>query len=73
MSRFTRERGALAKDDRLDAVTMAGAYWVEQMDKDTQKVQDEHREQMMAEELSKFATQVFGYSPPSDNWGEAWH
>lgn len=34
MSRLTRERGALAHDDRLDAVAMAAAFFVERMDMD---------------------------------------
>jgi hypothetical protein len=68
MTRITRERGAIAKDDRLDALAMAVAYWVETMDKDVQKAQDEHRAAALDKELAKFATQVFGYTPPSSNW-----
>ena len=34
MTRLSRERGSLGHDDRLDAVTMAVAYWLEQMDRD---------------------------------------
>lgn len=34
MTRLSRERGSLGHDDRLDAVTMAVAYWLEQMDHD---------------------------------------
>ena len=37
MSRLTRERGALAHDDRLDAVAMAAAFFVERMDLDAAK------------------------------------
>lgn len=73
MSRITKERGALGKDDRLDALAIAAAYWVEQMDKDTQKVLDEHREEMLMLELSKFATQVLGSAPTGDSWTETWH
>lgn len=29
MTRITKERGALKHDDRLDALAMAVAYWVE--------------------------------------------
>ena len=31
MSRLTRDRGAITHDDRLDALSMAVAYWTEQM------------------------------------------
>jgi hypothetical protein len=72
MSRITRERGALGKDDRIDALAMAVAYWVEQMDKDTQKVLDDHKEEMLRLELEKFSQHVLGYAPPSDNWGDDW-
>lgn len=34
LTRICREKNALAHDDRLDAVTMAVAYWLEQMDVD---------------------------------------
>lgn len=34
MTRLSRERGSLGHDDRLDAVTMAVAHWLEQMDHD---------------------------------------
>ncbi len=34
MSRITRERGALSHDDRLDCLSIAIAYWVEQMGQD---------------------------------------
>lgn len=34
MTRLSRDRGALAHDDRLDALCMAVAYWLEVMDRD---------------------------------------
>ena len=34
MTRLSRDRGALAHDDRLDALCMAVAYWLEIMDRD---------------------------------------
>lgn len=68
LTRITRERQALAKDDRLDALAMAVAYWVEQMDKDTQQVLQEHRNKALDDELSKFMDQVLGTAPSSLNW-----
>jgi hypothetical protein len=68
MTRVTRERGAIAKDDRLDSLGMAVAYWVEQMDKDQNKVQSEHHAKLQDEGLAKFATQVFGHTPVAMNW-----
>jgi len=34
MSRITRDRGSLGHDDRLDVLSMAVGYWVEQMSRD---------------------------------------
>lgn len=68
MSRITKDRGALQKDDRLDALTMAVAYWWEQMDKDVQKNVSEAKERRLDAELEKFAEGVLGYSPVTTNW-----
>jgi hypothetical protein len=72
LTRVTKERGALAKDDRLDALAMAVAYWVEQMDKDTQKVLDDHRSEMLRLELQKFSDHVLGMAPAEENWADNW-
>ncbi|AJT60797.1 putative packaging maturation protein B [Ralstonia phage phiITL-1] len=48
MSRLTRERGALAHDDRLDAVAMAAAFFVERMDLDAAKQIAEATEEFLA-------------------------
>lgn len=68
LTRITRERGALAKDDRLDALAMACAYWVETMDKDTRANLDEHRAALLDAELAKFHEQVLGASPGGLSW-----
>lgn len=36
MTRICRDKNAIAHDDRLDAVTMAVAYWLENMDIDSE-------------------------------------
>ena len=50
MTRISRERGALAHDDRLDALTMAVAYWLENMDRDASV----GLEELAEEELEKW-------------------
>ena len=50
MTRISRDKGALAHDDRLDAVTMAVAYWLEVLDRDAQTGMDE----MLEEDLEKW-------------------
>ena len=62
MSRITKDKGSLAKDDRLDALAMAVAYWVEVMDKDVQRVEEEHREAARTIELEKFMEAAGGFS-----------
>ena len=55
MTRICRDKNALAHDDRLDAVTMAIAYWVDRMDvsaEDTvEKLTEEELEMWMTEGL----------------------
>lgn len=50
MTRITKDRGALAHDDRLDALCMAVAFWNDVMDRDAQTGLDNHIE----EELEKW-------------------
>lgn len=47
MTRISREKGALAHDDRLDAVTMAVAYWLSVLDRDAQQGMDELLEEQL--------------------------
>lgn len=44
MTRLSRDRGALAHDDRLDALCMAVAYWLAVMDRDEEIGVQEHIE-----------------------------
>jgi Holliday junction resolvasome RuvABC endonuclease subunit len=43
-TKLTRDRGALAKDDRLDALSMAIAYWVKTLGQDSELVAAAARE-----------------------------
>lgn len=56
MTRITKDRGALAHDDRLDALSMAVAYWVEQMAADVDKAMNDRYEDLLDDTLEKFAT-----------------
>ena len=51
ISRITRDRGALAFDDRVDALAIGVAYWVEQMGQDENDKMDQRQEAMMEAEL----------------------
>ena len=69
MSRITRYRGSLAHDDRLDALAMGVAYWVEQMAADVDREIRDRKEQLLMDDLDKF---VNGYNvnskPRSNTW-----
>tara|TARA_R110001606_G_C15366129_1_gene649046 strand:- start:198 stop:500 length:303 start_codon:yes stop_codon:yes gene_type:complete len=69
LSRLTLDRGSLRHDDRLDALAMAVAYWLSQMDSDAKKLEAIRQE----EELEKFLTQyVVGFEGTgSELWMDA--
>lgn len=51
MTRLSRDRGSLAHDDRLDALTMAIKYWLDQMDRDEQVGRNEIIEEQLEQWL----------------------
>lgn len=65
MARITRDKGALAKDDRLDVLAMAVAYWGNVMDKDVQRIEDEHKETLRDAEIARFL-ELAGISKEND-------
>lgn len=71
MARITRDRGSLKHEDRLDVLSMAVRYWVDQMGMDTNKAYENHREKMMQAELKKFAKHVFGQKRKKKRWVDA--
>jgi hypothetical protein len=54
LTRITKDRGALLQDDRLDALAIAVAYWVEQMAQDVTTKMNNRRSELMKEELERF-------------------
>jgi hypothetical protein len=69
MTRVTKQRGALAHDDRLDALAMGVAYWVEQMAADVDMEMKERKEELLMNELDKF---VNGYNINSPARANTW-
>ena len=67
LSRITKERGSLAHDDRLDALAMGVAYWVEQMAADVDLAMRERRDDMMRDELNKFMDGMNTKAVPRSN------
>jgi Holliday junction resolvasome RuvABC endonuclease subunit len=68
LTRITREKGSLAKDDRLDALAMAVAAWVEIMDQDATQAIDIRKQELLDIELERFAEGVLGWTPQGNNW-----
>jgi hypothetical protein len=54
LSRISKNKRALDHDDRLDVLSMAVGYWVQQMAQDAEKKISEHKEDRLRRELDKF-------------------
>ena len=59
MSRLTRDRGAITHDDRLDALSIAVAYWTEQMAQDADLKMAERKVELLDKELQSFQDAYF--------------
>ena len=68
MTRITRDRGSLAHDDRLDALSMAVGYWVEHMARDQDKAVQSIRDKNLQGDLKKFMKGVLGRKPRDPSW-----
>ena len=68
ISRITRERGSLAHDDRLDVLSMAVGYWVEQMSKDVDLAMNDRKNHLMRQELNRFMQNAVGRKPQDLTW-----
>jgi hypothetical protein len=53
-TRLTRDRGALAHEDRLEALQMGVQYWLNLIGVDTDKVAESHREELLMADLLAF-------------------
>jgi len=58
LTRITRQRGALAHDDRLDVLAMAVQYWVDQMAADVDSAMRERKNELLDMELDKFMSGI---------------
>jgi hypothetical protein len=68
LSRITKDRGALAQDDRLDALAIGVAFWTERMAQDIDRAVEDAKEAKFDEELRKFHENVFGHKPKEKTW-----
>lgn len=58
MTRITKQRGALAHDDRLDVLAMACQYWVDQMAADADEQIKVRKNDLLDNELDKFMSNL---------------
>lgn len=58
MTRITKDRGSLSHDDRLDALSIAVNYWVEQMAADAERNMNDRRTQLLHQALEDFVDGV---------------
>lgn len=74
MSRLTREKGCLRHDDRIDALSMAVAYWVDSMAADEQAGILAVREEALQTEIDKVLAHwgVPADRANSSQWGTVW-
>ena len=71
MTRITREKGALVHDDRIDVLSMAVAYWVEQMAADVDMEMKARKDDMLDKELERFMQNVLNvnqFKEPEPRW-----
>lgn len=64
LTRLTRDRGCLPHDDRLDALSMAVAYWADQMAQDSSKAFDDFQEKLRDDAFRAFIKEVRGGKEP---------
>jgi len=67
LTRITRDRGSLIKDDRVDALALAIHYWTDALARDTEKAAQQTRERLLDEEIREFlsAAEKFKTVPTS--------
>ena len=68
MSRLTSDKGSLRHDDRLDALSMACGYWVEQMAQSVDSAAKVLKDERVDRELEKFLEGVVGRKPEENLW-----
>lgn len=62
LTRITKDRNSLAKDDRLDALALAIRYWTEAMARDQDKAIEAHKDAQVKQSLKSFMQGILGKS-----------
>jgi hypothetical protein len=61
LTRMSRLKGALANEDRLEAVAMACSYWTDRLDRDKDKMHEKHKQELKEKELKKFMDNAISF------------
>jgi hypothetical protein len=73
MTRITRDKGALGRDDRLDALAGAVAYLLDRMGLDAQKQAASNKDRMRREQLERFMEHAIGHKEAAGGWSSDLH
>lgn len=65
-TRMERTKGALAHEDRLEAVAGACAYFTAKLDRDQEKAHECHKDSLLEAEMEKFFEHAFNIGTPVD-------
>jgi hypothetical protein len=68
LTRICYDRGALKHDDRLDALAIAVAYWVERIGIDAEKGIAAEKQERLDAELRKFMDHAVGVKHQPTRW-----
>ena len=68
LTRITKDRGCLRNDDRLDALAIGVAYWIEQLAVDSTRQVEDFKDRKLQAELDRFMEHAVGRKTIGDNW-----
>ena len=68
MTRITKDKGSLVHDDRLDALAISVAYWVERIAVDTKKEHEIMLSEQIDKDLITFLEGVTGNRAKAATW-----
>tara|TARA_R110002012_G_scaffold49993_1_gene129507 strand:- start:64 stop:1740 length:1677 start_codon:yes stop_codon:yes gene_type:complete len=68
MTRITKDKGSIRHDDQLDALSIAVNYWVERMDRDQELSFNEHKNDLLRQDLDRFMENAVGKKTSNSRW-----
>ena len=68
LTRITKDRGCLRNDDRLDALAIGVAYWIEQLAVDSTRQVEDFKDRKLQAELDRFMEHAVGRKTNRDSW-----